>query len=651
VQHADEPYFTVLTDPRFLRANLTEDVRREFFAGGEALVDFMWRTIQLRLSPDFGPTAILEYGCGAGRLAIPLARRAARRAGTVTAVDRSPAMLRTARLEAESQGVPNIVFCEPDELFAQTNRFDFLVCYLVLQRMPPRDGLALVGRLIERIVPGGIGVFQFPYRIEASTLVSGSRWLREHVPGANAVVNRLRGQAGSQPFTPTHTYRVEAVLELFDAAGSPASYLTFDDHSDVSSVMIFVESPISGRRRSVAPAAEDVVDVKDLIASTSVDELNAAAEQYFASLTNWDHHLAKPFSGVDEAPWLLTHFTVVLEALRLKPGLTVLEFGAGTGWASRFLTQLGCRVILLDVSATALRIAQELYARVPVIGDQPAPEFLVFDGRRIDLLDGSVDRVMCLHAFHHVPNPAEMIAEFGRILRPGGRAAFAEPGPTHSRAAQSQFEMRSYRVVENDVDVHELWRIARRCGFADLKMMVFHGLPFHVSLDRFEDFLRGGETCAEWVADARVFLRNIRNFVLVKEGTERSDSRSSAGLMCEIDARLGEPAREGSPIAVRVIATNVGDAVWLPRTADIGGVSLGFHVFDESGTLLHTEVLSNPLKQGFGEVTPGEIATLTVSLPPLPKGRYVVEIDCVADRVGWFAQLGSRPARVEVVVS
>jgi ubiquinone/menaquinone biosynthesis C-methylase UbiE len=657
VRDADEPYFTVLTDPRFLRANLTVDVRREFFAGGEALVDFMWRTIQLRLSPDFGPTAILEYGCGAGRLALPLARRAARRAGTVTAVDRSPGMLRTARLEAESQGVQNIVCCTPDELFAQPNRFDFLVCYLVLQRMPPRDGLALVQRLIERIVPGGIGVFQFPYRTEASALVSGSRWLREHVPGANAVVNALRGRGGSLPFTPTHAYRTEDVLKVFEATDAPAAYLTLEDHGDVASVMAMTERPlarltprapsVSDGTRGFSRAVDEPIDVQQVIASTSIDDLNAAAEQYFASLTNWDHHLAKPFSGVDEAPWLLTHFTVVLEALRLKPGLTVLEFGAGTGWASHFLTQLGCRVILLDVSATALRIAQDLYARVPVIGEQPAPEFLVFDGRRIDLPDGSVDRVMCLHAFHHVPNPAEMIAEFGRILRPGGRAAFAEPGPTHSRAAQSQFEMRSYRVVENDVDVHELWRIARGCGFADLQMMVFHGLPFHVSLDRFEDFLRGGETCAEWVADARVFLRNIRNFVLVKEGTERSDSRSSAGLACEIDARLAEPAVEGRPIAVHVIATNVGDAIWLPRTADIGGVSLGFHVFDEGDALLSTEVLSNALKDGFREVPPGEIATLTVSLPPLPTGRYVVEIDCVADRVGWFAQLGSRPARID----
>ena len=103
VAYADEPYFTVLTDPKFLRANLTDEARREFFAGGETLVDFMWRTIQLRLSPDFAPTAILEYGCGAARLALPLARRAARRAGTVTAVDRSAEMLRTAREEAAAQ--------------------------------------------------------------------------------------------------------------------------------------------------------------------------------------------------------------------------------------------------------------------------------------------------------------------------------------------------------------------------------------------------------------------------------------------------------------------------------------------------------------------------------------------------------------------
>lgn len=658
-----EPYFTVLTDPKFLTARMTDATRAEFFAGGEALVDFMWRTIQLRVAPDFAPTAILEYGCGVGRLAIPLARRAARRGGKVTAVDRSPEMLRVAREEAARHGITNIEFCTPDELWARNARFDFVSCYLVLQRMPTGDGLALARALLRQVASAGIGVFHCPYRTRTSALVRASRWIRERVPGSNALVNGWRGR--SQPFVPTHAYPLEDVLALFDEAGFPAAHLAFDSSADLSSVTLFVESPIEPTiRRRMDPAIAGpepglargdavgargaAIDVARLIATTTIDRLNAAAEEYFATLPSWDHHLAKPFSSVDEAPWLLTHLTVLLQGLRLKPGLRVLEFGAGTGWLSRFLTQLGCRVTLLDVSPTALRIAQALYQRVPVVGDRPAPEFLTFDGTRIDLPDASIDRIVCFHAFHHVPNPAAVIAEFARILGPGGCAAFAEPGPTHSRAAQSQFEMRTYAVVENDVDVHELWRVARAHGFVDLRLAVFHGLPFEVSLERFDDFLRGGETCAEWVADARVFLRNVRNFVLVKAGVDRDDSRSIRGLSCEIHASADRPARAGEPLPFAVTVTNIGTAVWLPRSVGVGGVSIGVHVFDADGALMSSDVLPVPLAPG--EVAPGEWATVQISIPPLTPGRHVIEFDCVAAEVGWFGQLGSRAARLTVDV-
>jgi SAM-dependent methyltransferase len=243
-----EPYFTVLTDPKFLRARITDAVRAEFFAGGETLVDFMWRTIQLRVAPDFGPTAILEYGCGVGRLAIPFARRATRRGGTVTAVDRSPEMLHVAREEAARHGVTNIDFCTPDELWSRNARFDLVSCYLVLQRMPPAEGLALVRALLRQIGSGGIGVFHFPYLTRTSALVGGVRWLREHVPGVNSVVNVLRaGQ--SLPFVPTHRYPLEDVLALFDEAEFPAAHLAFDSSADLSSVLLFTESPIDPAMR------------------------------------------------------------------------------------------------------------------------------------------------------------------------------------------------------------------------------------------------------------------------------------------------------------------------------------------------------------------------------------------------------------------
>ena len=63
---------------------------------------------------------------------------------------------------------------------------------------------------------------------------------------------------------------------------------------------------------------------------------------------------------------------VLMQGLQLTAGATVLDFGAGTGWFARFLTQLGCRVVLLDVSQTALAKARELYERLPIIGDRPA---------------------------------------------------------------------------------------------------------------------------------------------------------------------------------------------------------------------------------------------------------------------------------------
>src|SRR5438132_7612117 len=158
------------------------------------------------------------------------------------------------------------------------------------------------------------------------------------------------------------------------------------------------------------------IDVRRLMSERSVEEHCRLAEEYFAKLGDQTHHLAKPFGAIDETPQLLINLAVVMQGLSLCPGMTVLEFGAGTCWASHALTQLGCRVVAVDVSPTALRIGQELYERHPPFGDKPAPQFLLFDGRRLELPDKSIDRVICLDSFHHVPNPKEVLSELGRVL-------------------------------------------------------------------------------------------------------------------------------------------------------------------------------------------------------------------------------------------
>lgn len=653
---AREPYFAVLTANKFLRANLTAEREREFFESGEQYVKWTLHLIGEHLVPEFAPMSTLEYGCGIGRLAIPFARRA----GSVTAVDRSPAMLETARREAERHGAAHINFQTPGELFAADRKFDLVNCYGVFQRMPPRDGLALLRKLVGCLGSGGVGVFQFPYRTMTSGLVEASRRIRARVPAVNGVINALRGKPFDEPFIPSHSYNLDDLFRLLDEEfrsryGAPisATHLLFEHQEGLTTAIAMVQAPHEDAGRAGRPLArvEDPVDVRTLIAQTTIEDLNRTAEEYFSRLADWEHHLAKPFSNADETPTLLTAVSTILQGLRLTAGMTVLEFGAGTGWLSRFLTQLGCRVILLDVSPSALAIARELYERQPVIGERPRPQFLTFDGHRINLPDGSVDRIVSFHAFHHVPNPDAVLREFGRLLKPGGIAGFAEPGSRHSHDPQSQFEMRAYRVVENDVDVHAIWRTARSCGFSDMKLAVYHGPPFHVSLQEFEDFLADGGTGVRWVTSTRAFLRHVRTFFLFKEGAERVDSRSADALACRIDATLvSAPAIAHQPLVVDAAVRNSGAAVWLRPDAENGGVAIGVHLYDASGTLLVFDFHRQPLTDPAREIAPGEAVACRLLLPPQPAGRYILELDCVASKVTWFSPVGSQPVRIPVDV-
>lgn len=396
---------------------------------------------------------------------------------------------------------------------------------------------------------------------------------------------------------------------------------------------------------------EPLIDPRQLVRERSIEELNRTAEEYFSHLTSWDYHLAKPFSTAADAPGLLINFATMLQGLRVSPGLRILDFGAGTGWTSRYLTQLGCEVILLDVSQSGLAIAEELYRRQPVIGDQPPPQFLLYDGRRIDLPDASVDRILCFDSFHHAPDPDAVLAEFARILRPGGIAAFAEPGPEHSKTAQSQFEMRTYGVLENDIHIHEIWETAQRVGFTDIKLAAYNVPHFAVSLPQYDELLAGGETYLRWAEFTRAFLGNVRNFFLKREGEEALDSRGTEGLDAAIAIDVPPQAASGVSIPARAVVTNSGRAAWLASGTIPGGVSLGCHLHDAAGQLksfdFHWQNLTDPPRR----IEPGETVEVVFDLPPLPEGDYVLEFDCVADRICWFAQVGSKSVHATVHVT
>src|SRR4051812_25299911 len=167
-----------------------------------------------------------------------------------------------------------------------------------------------------------------------------------------------------------------------------------------------------------------MIEVREFLRTHSVEQLNRSAEEYFSKITDWTYLLAKPFAAPEDCTKLLTEFCAALSGLEVCAGMKVLDFGPGSCWTSHFLTQMACHVYACDVSPSALEIGKARYRSHPPFGTQPEPEFLVYDGFRFPLADKSVNRILCMHAFHHVPNMSELLGEMSRVLDDHGIAAF-----------------------------------------------------------------------------------------------------------------------------------------------------------------------------------------------------------------------------------
>lgn len=403
-----------------------------------------------------------------------------------------------------------------------------------------------------------------------------------------------------------------------------------------------------------AAAGGHFIDVREFKRTTTVEQLAETAEGYFARLKNWDYALAKPLWDAEGAPELLNNFAHALHGLQLLPGMTVVDFGAGSCWASRWLTQMGMEAIALDVSPSALNIGRALYERLPVIGNRPQPRFLVFDGRRIGLPDASVDRILCIDAFHHVLNQDEVLREMSRILKPGGIAGFSEPGPQHSMSPGSQFEMRNFRVLEDDIRIDEIWSFARQAGFRRIKLAVFNSPTYTVlSPSDFEDYLSGGEAAEQFGRVTRLQMRGRRVFFLQKSGEPPAlDSRGRVGLRATLEVSLATTkVKQGDPLTAQVTVTNSGRAIWLPGTSKMGGVLLTCNLLDTSGKMLLQDYSRHLLTPGDGRaIAPGESVKIELRIPPPAKGQYLLEFDLVSESVTFFSALGSETVQLAIQV-
>jgi len=170
---ATEPYFGVLSDNRFLSAHLDDAAREEFFASGRDYVASALRSAAPFLAGRRIRNA-LDFGCGVGRLLLPIAETSEQAFG----IDIAPGMRELARGNAENAHLTNVTLCASvDELPANVT-FDWINSYIVFQHIPPTRGYAILENLLKRLSVGGVVSLQFSIARDRRLLEDSTNRLR-----------------------------------------------------------------------------------------------------------------------------------------------------------------------------------------------------------------------------------------------------------------------------------------------------------------------------------------------------------------------------------------------------------------------------------------------------------------------------------------
>ena len=100
-------------------------------------------------------------------------------------------------------------------------------------------------------------------------------------------------------------------------------------------------------------------------------------------------------------------------------GMSVLDLGCGGGFMAEPLARRGAKVVGIDPSAPAIGAAREHAEATGLHVD-----YRVASGEDLPFSDGSFDGVVIVDVLEHVADPALVLDEARRVLKPGGLVLF-----------------------------------------------------------------------------------------------------------------------------------------------------------------------------------------------------------------------------------
>jgi SAM-dependent methyltransferase len=234
-----DPYFSVLTLDEYKKENFSSEGRKRFFESGAAYTRFILQVVRNTIAPSFDPTTAraLDFGCGVGRLVIPLASICKQ----VVGVDISDAMLMEAVKNCEEFGISNVDLIK--DVSQATGVFDFIHSYIVFQHISPKRGEAILKRMLDLLREDGVGVIHLTYHRKGSLFSRVRYWVYTSVPipFLAGFWNLLKGRAFHEPIMQMNEYNMNSILRLLQESDCHQSLMRFTDHGSTYGVILFFQ--------------------------------------------------------------------------------------------------------------------------------------------------------------------------------------------------------------------------------------------------------------------------------------------------------------------------------------------------------------------------------------------------------------------------
>jgi SAM-dependent methyltransferase len=156
--------------------------------------------------------------------------------------------------------------------------------------------------------------------------------------------------------------------------------------------------------------------------------------------------------------------------LDIDAGSDALDVACGSGGPAIFMAQTtGCRVTGIDINEAGINTGNQM-AQARRVDDRV--RFVHVDASRpLPFPDASFDAIVCIDSINHLYNRAEVLGEWYRVLRPGGRFLFTDAVIVTGMLLRDEILARSSSMgqfIFTPPGVHD--RLIEAAGFVDLKV-------------------------------------------------------------------------------------------------------------------------------------------------------------------------------------